>query len=694
MPVLNALNANRRRAVRTRRMSSSVQDAVSAASTRMRKGSIQDDSKAAKAALESRMRQAQLRMQGQDPELMKALFGLDADSLLWKDDLGNLRPAWWIWHPLAWSRFCWDCLAALLILISTIETPFTIAFLSTTDLSIGHRIFNYAIDGFMMLDVVSNFFTGFVDEDERVCMDQKLIAKRYVKGWFLVELISSLPIADLLPVSRAFLRSLRVLRLVRLLRVQRLMRYIARWQDDVTWSHTTIRLVKLLIAVFTYVHLSACLQFGTPALQSFPVDSWVHAAELPIDSLPESNAVMHCYTVAFFTAFSNALCVSYGVVTPSRIEELWVMLLSMVSGASMYAVALAVACNILQSVDHASRRYQNTLAELGEMMRVRCFPKSLKDRVRKLLEIEYPNRRMFSSSLMEKEFSSALALETRMTQCATLFAVTPIFQDAERAFLSAMAGALEIEFSQPGDWLTREHEVVRHVFFVQQGRVEVLIDAHPVAELVEGAYIGEITALGLNDDDDIDDGEDPIKCAATASVRSIEVTTLCIVPRARFRAIVAHYPAVKNAMRVVAQLRHARGHATPFGASPFGDSRVSSRRWQAISELTREDMEEYVCAQRISAIQQHEKEVEERKTQDFERRSQTTGCERRHSTACGADQRSAVDRKVSFGVPAQQAARSAQSRRLSLTEMRRNRKASPSKENARRDSRAGRMQSL
>ena len=58
--------------------------------------------------------------------------------------------------------------------------------------------------------------------------------------------------------------------------------------------------------------------------------------------------------------------------------------LSMVTGASMYAVALAFACNVLQSVDHAARRYQNVLLEVNELMRVRCFPKSLRERVRKV----------------------------------------------------------------------------------------------------------------------------------------------------------------------------------------------------------------------------------------------------------------------------------------------------------------------
>ena len=412
-------------------------------------------------------------------------------------------------------------------------------------------------------------------------------------------------------------------------------------QEDATWSLTALRLLKLLFGVFTYAHLNACFQFGVPSVNGFPADSWVFMANLPIDQLPATDAVIECYTVAFFQAISNALCTGYGVTTPSRVDELWTMLLSMVIGACLYAVALAFACNVLQNVDHGSRRYQNLLAEANELMRVRCFPKSLRDRVRRLLEIQYPNRRAFSADLL-REVSTPMRHEIRMTQCASLFRLTPLFQGADPAFLSAMAGALEVEYAQPGDWLTREHEATRCVFFVQQGRVEVLIDAKPVAELVEGSYIGEIAALGLGneagseDEAGENDGEDawhdasgadddPLACAATASVRAIEVTTLFVVGRQRFRAIVSHYPAVRKAMQVVARLRYARGAAAVDSSGVVPSLRTARKqvmvdqasraRWQAISELSGEDVEAYVEAQRLHAIEEQKEKERERLSQ-------------------------------------------------------------------------------
>ena len=205
----------------------------------------------------------------------------------------------------------------------------------------------------------------------------------------------------------------------------------------------------------------------------------------------------------------------------------------------------------------------------------------------------------------------------RATQCASLFAVTPIFQGADPSFLSRMASALEVEQTQPGDWLAREQEIISHVFFIQQGRVEVLVEAQPVAELDQGAYIGEITALGLTGP-----GAEPrltshgAASIATASVRTMEVTTVFVVSQATFRDIVSSHPLVVQAMTVVARLRLARAaaevnrHTRPIKlqgvAQVAGTALEFSRRWAKMESLTTSDVKEYMAAQ--SAIDVYERE--------------------------------------------------------------------------------------
>lgn len=58
-------------------------------------------------------------------------------------------------------------------------------------------ICNCVIDGLFLLDVVLNFRTGFVDDTSAkpsIVMSSRFIATRYLKSYFALDLVSSLPL--------------------------------------------------------------------------------------------------------------------------------------------------------------------------------------------------------------------------------------------------------------------------------------------------------------------------------------------------------------------------------------------------------------------------------------------------------------------------------------------------------------------
>lgn len=87
------------------------------------------------------------------------------------------------------------------------------------------------------------FFLGLIDNESRggVILDPKVIALRYVKTWFFVDFVSSLPLdyvflgieGQSYTAGRALriLRLAKLLQLLRLLRISRLVRYVRLWQE-------------------------------------------------------------------------------------------------------------------------------------------------------------------------------------------------------------------------------------------------------------------------------------------------------------------------------------------------------------------------------------------------------------------------------------------------------------------------------
>ena len=88
----------------------------------------------------------------------------------------------------------WDMWISFILLISCIITPINFAFQDELENVEWYVIFNYAIDLFFLAELIVNFNTAFEDEDKEIVDSRKEIAKRYLSGWFVIDIVSILPL--------------------------------------------------------------------------------------------------------------------------------------------------------------------------------------------------------------------------------------------------------------------------------------------------------------------------------------------------------------------------------------------------------------------------------------------------------------------------------------------------------------------
>ena len=168
------------------------------------------------------------------------LFGNKAAVLI--EQRRQARKGKGVIHPFSTFRWYWDILLIMFISMHVILLPVSIAFLSD-DLSLHWLILNGISDCIFL-----NFKTGFIDpnNNDEVILDKKIIRRKYVRSWFVIDLVSSLPFdyayfiasssstqQTLIKASRALriLKLAKLLSLLRLLRVSRLVRYIKRFEE-------------------------------------------------------------------------------------------------------------------------------------------------------------------------------------------------------------------------------------------------------------------------------------------------------------------------------------------------------------------------------------------------------------------------------------------------------------------------------
>ncbi|KAI1904313.1 hypothetical protein AGOR_G00004380 [Albula goreensis] len=121
-----------------------------------------------------------------------------------------------------------------------------------------------------------------------------------------------------------------------------------------------VRIVNLIGMMLLLCHWDGCLQFLVPMLQDFPADCWVSKNKMVNDTWGQQ------YSYALFKAMSHMLCIGYGMYPPVGMTDVWLTILSMIVGATCYAMFVGHATALIQSLDSSRRQYQEKREALAD----------------------------------------------------------------------------------------------------------------------------------------------------------------------------------------------------------------------------------------------------------------------------------------------------------------------------------------
>ncbi|XP_038110583.1 potassium voltage-gated channel subfamily H member 7 isoform X2 [Culex quinquefasciatus] len=502
--------------------------------------------------------QLQAWFQPTDNRLAMKLFG--SKKALVKERIRQKTAGHWVIHPCSSFRFYWDLCMLLLLVANLIILPVAISFFND-DLSTRWIAFNCLSDTIFLVDIVVNFRTGIMQQDnaEQVILDPKLIAKHYLKTWFFLDLISSIPLDyiflifnqiqknnqdfsdsfQILHAGRALriLRLAKLLSLVRLLRLSRLVRYVSQWEEVyfLNMASVFMRIFNLICMMLLIGHWSGCLQFLVPMLQGFPSNSWVAINEL------QEAYWLEQYSWALFKAMSHMLCIGYGRFPPQSLTDMWLTMLSMISGATCYALFLGHATNLIQSLDSSRRQYREKVKQVEEYMAYRKLPRDMRQRITEYFEHRYQGK-FFDEECILGELSEKLREDVINYNCRSLVASVPFFANADSNFVSDVVTKLRYEVFQPGDIVIKEGTIGSKMYFIQEGIVDIVMANGEVAtSLSDGSYFGEICLL--------------TNARRVASVRAETYCNLFSLSVDHFNAVLDQYPLMRKTMETVAAER-------------------------------------------------------------------------------------------------------------------------------------------
>ena len=86
----------------------------------------------------------------------------------------------------------WNMIIVILLMYTAIFVPFRIAFVQTDSSSI--VVFEQIVDIIFGIDILVNFLSATEDtESNTLIYKHKDIAKKYIKSWFILDLVACFP---------------------------------------------------------------------------------------------------------------------------------------------------------------------------------------------------------------------------------------------------------------------------------------------------------------------------------------------------------------------------------------------------------------------------------------------------------------------------------------------------------------------
>ncbi|XP_058469700.1 potassium/sodium hyperpolarization-activated cyclic nucleotide-gated channel 1 isoform X2 [Solea solea] len=443
------------------------------------------------------------------PQLNRqSLYVYGSEVAVEKECIKQLQSGIFVIHPFSLMRSYYIMAMMAITFLNLIGIPMEIAFLDATS-GLAWEGFNVFSDTLFLIDVALNFRMGFIVEDsEEAVLDIKRIRLNYLRTWFIPDVIAAFPIGYILLFAglhyhnddnpsktnkvMRILMFVRIISLIRLARVSRLVRFFNEVEKVSNANLEVVRLffrvLSLFMMIFLMCHWNGCIQYFVPMLEEFPTDCWVRRGNLM------NATVIEKYSWGVFRALSQMIALSYGSEdAPTNYIELWIVMVSMVSGCLMYTVLVANATAMIVNVDPASKEYKSKMSHLEHYMTFMKLPPELQLRITTYYQARYGGKWFDEKDIMDT-VSSALKEQILTVMCSKLLRKVPMFHSLDESFIRAVLCKLEYEVFQAADVVVWEGVPGNRMYFIEHGQVLMESDSYE-KELCDGDYFAETCML-------------------------------------------------------------------------------------------------------------------------------------------------------------------------------------------------------
>ncbi|GAA49434.1 potassium voltage-gated channel subfamily H member 8, partial [Clonorchis sinensis] len=391
-------------------------------------------------------------------------------------------------------RIVWDWILLLFTFYIAFMVPYNVTFGRLDGrIDVRKQVVDLIVEVLMVVDVILNFNTTYVNKNGQLVYNRRQLAKHYLRGWFLLDGLAALPVDFLLFTLDWSISLLQMMKLARLLRLARLCENFSRL------SQHSLVVLGLLMFIFTLVaHWFACIWHVVGVNEGSSEAGWIGELARRLNTSDQLDDKTKYFTALYFTC-SSLTSVGFGNVSANTVGEKIFAICIMLLGALMHAAVFGNVTAIIQRIYARRTAFQSRTQDLKDFVRVHRIPKPLKHRMEDFFQTMWAINRGIDTN----EILSMYPEELRRDICLQLnreILSLKVFKNASQDCLKSLAMQIKTTFFTPGEHLIHSGDVLRRLYFVCSGSLEILDNGEVVALLGKndwfGTYINTTTHPG------------------------------------------------------------------------------------------------------------------------------------------------------------------------------------------------------
>ena len=372
------------------------------------------------------------------------------------------------------------------------------------------------------------------------------IAQHYLKGWFIIDFSSTVPIDTIVKSivqdggsGLRILKTIRILRLIRLLKLVRLLKLSSLFSDVDSYfeiSPSTMRLLSLLFQVSFIAHLLGCFWHFTIIIQEEPSDWFSEANTAPGTSR---------YVASIYWAFTTMTTVGYGDLVARSNTEMGYACFGMLLGATVFAYIVGSMASVVGKFGQTSAVYKERMDEIIEYAKERGLSKAIRRRMLRFTELSLEMKSSYDEEGILSDLPTTLRRDAILHLNRDIIQRVPFFQKQDKGFLSYLCEMLLPQQYLPGDIIFNEGDYGDEMYFLVKGCVEIVgamgsNDETIYRELRSGSWFGEIAVV--------------TEMERTASARTQTYSNLFSLKREALDKLAEFYPSfVSNIKKAIVE---------------------------------------------------------------------------------------------------------------------------------------------